>query len=844
MDAVRPINIIHKSGYNVHEKIQAAQFLFSFQEEIIHSISSGKLDLKGRFLGPNEIRILVALLKQQDNIKELYLGNNCLGDDGAIALVEYLKDNKTLQVLNLQNVGIGDVGITALSKAFADNSSLEYLDLYYNKISPRGVKALADSLKTSDMLKVLNLRYNALADHGIKAIGKLISSSNCTIQKLYLGANQITNMGVKYLSLALEKNIGLQVLDVGTNSFSSTAVEIICSSIIKHPNFHTLNIERNRVGDKGAGNLAKYFERGLRLKSLNLKYCQINSNGIVSFCRGLKDNKHIEELYLGGNILRLTGAKAIFEMLTANSSLHILDLENCDIWIDGAEALAKAILYNQTLQDLRLQWNTLRDKGIEIIADALKQNKSLKKLNLEKNSISDKGIKAIAAATMLNSVLLDINLDYNSFTPSVESYMMIISNKLLRNSTQTQLSPEKFEIDNNIILKIINAAKKMLFKQMGQDFEWGVIEQISEKERRNLILRANVMPSHRQLSSIIIKKIVRGKDDVWDASRFINDSTATQFLSALQKNTRYSPLFYGADIEHEFFMLEDMGKVHISLVDYLAAEVPRSKINKIFKELSKTLSHMHSATLNKRQAFNLLYKTNNTAIGSKQTFSYFNYEIQQVREKLIPCIEKIYPKNDMLLKEINDVFAGVIEPKSFDGFVHGDLCPDNLFVRKGKVLIFDFESGHYGHIFLDLACLRMNFPSCWCAQRLPNQLIIQFEQEYRKQFPPDYSYINEDNIFYPQLALCCAYWLFKTLANRLPEALKNDKQWGISSIRQRILAQLSSFKKLALNMQQYTATVGMADAMIKRLSDIWDDISPLPIYPVFKDTKVLDCTNI
>jgi hypothetical protein len=49
----------------------------------------------------------------------------------------------------------------------------------------------------------------------------------------------------------------------------------------------------------------------------------------------------------------------------------------------------------------------------------------------------------------------------------------------------------------------------------------------------------------------------------------------------------------------------------------------------------------------------------------------------------------------------------------------GDTCPDNNILDDAGVVLFDFEGAAIRHVAWDVAYLRVPWPSCWCAWRLP-----------------------------------------------------------------------------------------------------------------------------
>jgi len=79
---------------------------------------------------------------QQPTIGELCLGNNGIGDAGAIAIAEVLQGGSMIRRLSLRDNEIGDAGAQAIAAALASNSVLEELDIWGNQLSDVGKEAL------------------------------------------------------------------------------------------------------------------------------------------------------------------------------------------------------------------------------------------------------------------------------------------------------------------------------------------------------------------------------------------------------------------------------------------------------------------------------------------------------------------------------------------------------------------------------------------------------------------------------------------------------------------------------------------------------------------------------
>lgn len=91
----------------------------------------------------------------------LDIGNNPIGDVGAIAFSNILKNNNNLVQLNLSGNEISDDGAAAIAQSLTDNSKLTHMGLYNNKITDIGAEAIANALKEKNYtLKYLSLERN------------------------------------------------------------------------------------------------------------------------------------------------------------------------------------------------------------------------------------------------------------------------------------------------------------------------------------------------------------------------------------------------------------------------------------------------------------------------------------------------------------------------------------------------------------------------------------------------------------------------------------------------------------------------------------------------------------
>ena len=142
-----------------------------------------------------------------DNITTLYISNNVLGDEGAIALSTHL--------------------------------SLEFLDISDNHVSSEGIKALARG-----KLKFLEIDRVKTNQSSLMAL-----AANKSLQGLFMANSNIDDNGVN----ALATSSSLQFLGLDKNPLTTRSLQ----NIVAMPNLVAVSLSDIAIGDAGAAILAK-----------------------------------------------------------------------------------------------------------------------------------------------------------------------------------------------------------------------------------------------------------------------------------------------------------------------------------------------------------------------------------------------------------------------------------------------------------------------------------------------------------------------------------------------------------------------------------------------------------
>jgi Phosphotransferase enzyme family len=382
---------------------------------------------------------------------------------------------------------------------------------------------------------------------------------------------------------------------------------------------------------------------------------------------------------------------------------------------------------------------------------------------------------------------------------------------------------------------LLDAVARALSGRFGRAVGVGTVTEISAPERRNLLLRCSVEPSGRDVPATVIVKHVRGdydpaRLDSWDTIRFLRELCGASFLDVPTTSGAHLPRFFGGDVELGFVLLEDLGPHHQSLVEPLLEQDAASAERALLAYVQR-LARLHADGSGRLSAYDEIAH----AFGPRIRDALANRHVVGVArpkaliEKLATMIE-IHPDAE---RELHETLAMVAGPGPFRTFVHGDPCPDNVFYAGGSLRLIDLEFARPASALIDALYPRMGFPTCWCANRVPGELVTRLEAAYRKELLRACPEAGDDRVFGSALVDACGYWLFISLEWMLERALTEDERWGISGKRARILARLESFIEAVEHFQRRITLRDLAARLLDSLRDSWAEVEPLPVYPAF-----------
>jgi Ran GTPase-activating protein (RanGAP) involved in mRNA processing and transport len=248
-----------------------------------------ELNIAFNCIGPEGATSLAEALKSNMNLTNLNIASNRIGSKGATSLAEALKSNINLTNLNIAFNHIGPKGTKSLAEALKSDR-LVALNLLNNYIGSEGAKSLAEALKSNINLTNLNIACNRIGSKGAKSLAEALK--NARLVDLNLSNNKIGDNGASYFALAFFKGLrmtdnhilwfkGLPIthLDLSLNNIGNIGVKSLAIALESDNSLVHLNLANNKIGDIGAARLAKTLScQCARLSCLKIYNNNISDN--------------------------------------------------------------------------------------------------------------------------------------------------------------------------------------------------------------------------------------------------------------------------------------------------------------------------------------------------------------------------------------------------------------------------------------------------------------------------------------------------------------------------------------------------------------------------------------
>ena len=313
------------------------QNLLQVESEIIVSTLNNSiktlavLDLEYSNIGEDAATKLAEGIQCNNVLEQLWLRGNVLCDKGAGLILNSLQSVRTLLVLDLSFNNISSKSSDDIVAVIKSNCSLEQLWLDGNYLQTAGIVRIANALQYHCKLRLLSLSKNGITEDAGEAL-HAIFCNNVSIEVLILGKNRLQLSGISELSKACYCLVRLIKLDLFDNQITKDCANGLADIIKSCSNLQELFLGDNMLETTGALKVLEAIKSICSLRIFTLSNNKINKEAASSICDVINKHFDLKVLLLGGNELQSDGVRIIAKAVKRNEALQLLAV--CDNSVD------------------------------------------------------------------------------------------------------------------------------------------------------------------------------------------------------------------------------------------------------------------------------------------------------------------------------------------------------------------------------------------------------------------------------------------------------------------------------------------------------------------------------
>lgn len=203
------------------------------------------------------------LISKTENLNELHVENNCLGDKGIVYILKALSKmrKRSFHKLNLSKNCFGDVVVPYLVEFLGSVNEISYLNISGNSICDEGLLILMKNIRKTTKINELhmsNCQFTILP----------IMNEENLIKKLNLSLNSINDNGIQSIYDYIIKNNYIESINLAYNKISSIGANLISNAIINNSQsrLKELKLNSNLISNDGGESLLSAFSVSCLLK--------------------------------------------------------------------------------------------------------------------------------------------------------------------------------------------------------------------------------------------------------------------------------------------------------------------------------------------------------------------------------------------------------------------------------------------------------------------------------------------------------------------------------------------------------------------------------------------------
>ncbi|KAA2261980.1 hypothetical protein F0L68_14885 [Solihabitans fulvus] len=318
-----------------------------------------------------------------------------------------------------------------------------------------------------------------------------------------------------------------------------------------------------------------------------------------------------------------------------------------------------------------------------------------------------------------------------------------------------------------------------------------------------------------------------------DRDPFAHEAVSHQLLTALPAEERLTPELVAHDSRRRLVVLEDLGKAP-RLADKLLGNDARAAERGLLA-WAHSLGRLHATTAGRDADFDALMRRQGGQCCR-----------DPLAEDLTAALAGLPELSDAALGVPISAAAVAFAQKAgrqFStsrrrAFSPSTACPDNNLVTSKGVRFLDFEGGCVRDIVFDAACLRVPFPTCWCAFGLPAGMSEAMVAAWRAEVGSVWPDLDDDAVLMPRLLEAQLLWVWLSTWRGLPRlAAAADPAHRPLQSPPRSASLTARWARLRIDAALLGADeiVEHAEAMVAALTRRYGPAAlELPLYPAFR----------
>ena len=299
---------------------------------------------------------------------------------------------------------------------------------------------------------------------------------------------------------------------------------------------------------------------------------------------------------------------------------------------------------------------------------------------------------------------------------------------------------------------------------------------------------------------------------------FGNELASLEFLSGMP--VAVAPRLVGADVATGILVMEELPAGQ-SLSDSLLFG-DRAAAVAGFAAYATALGRVHAWSMSRTGDYARLLARYSPDADPRP---WLLQRIEEFSGQFLRVAASLGVASDGAAADIDELIRTLSEPR-YLGFVHCDLCPDNVRLVDGQMRIFDFEESCLGSVAIDASYLLAPFPSCWCFGSVPADVADPAMQAYLVALRA--GGIEAGNDLDTELSAALAGWMVAR-GRVIERTLRDDREWGTTTMRPRLLAWTDCFATTAA-ADVFPRLRLVAQHLHDRLRTLWPDAA-VPEYP-------------